>query len=409
MHLAVDFFLDHLRSGDTQFKTLAAHVLDQHGQMQLAATGHLELVGAVTRLHPQRHIVDQLPLQALLDVARGDVLALAAGEGGVVDLEGHADSGLVNRQGGHGLHQRGIAQGVGNIQALDAGNADDIARLGELDIEPLQPQVAHDLQHTALAGGARRIHHHHLGVGRELAAGNTANADYTHVTAVVQGTDLHLQGTVGIHRRRRHFLHHCLEQGLHVRRHFLMVEAGDALDGGGINHREIQLLLGGTEPVEQVEHLVHHPVRTRAGAVYLVDHHNGIEALLKGLGRYKAGLRHGSVHRVHQQQHRIHHGQHSLHLAAEVGVTGGVHDIDVVVIPLDRRVLGQDGDAALALLVIGIHDPLRPLGTAVQGTRLLQQAVHQGSLAMVHVGNNGDIAKLVDQGVTSGQRCPIRN
>ena len=48
------------------------------------------------------------------------------------------------------------------------------------------------------------------------------------------------------------------------------------------------------------------------------------------------------------------------------------------------------------------------LGAAVQGARLLQQAVHQGGFAMVNVGDDGDIAKLVDQGVTSGRRCPYK-
>jgi hypothetical protein len=39
---------------------------------------------------------------------------------------------------------------------------------------------------------------------------------------------------------------------------------------------------------------------------------------------------------------------------------------------------------------------------------LLQQAIHQGGFAMVYVGDDGDIAKLVDQGVTSGRRCPYK-
>src|SRR3712207_7784659 len=41
----------------------------------------------------------------------------------------------------------------------------------------------------------------------------------------------------------------------------------------------------------------------------------------------------------------------SLDLAAEVGVAGGVDDVDLVAAVVDRRVLGLDRDPALALEV----------------------------------------------------------
>ena len=58
-------------------------------------------------------------------------------------------------------------------------------------------------------------------------------------------------------------------------------------------------------------------------------------------------------------------------------------------------------DVTLTLLVIGIHDALGALAAPVQGARLLQQAVHQGRFAMVHVGDDGDVAQIVDQGTSS--------
>jgi hypothetical protein len=118
----------------------------------------------------------------------------------------------------------------------------------------------------------------------------------------------------------------------------------------------------------------------------------GLQAALEGLAGDEAGLGHGAVDRVDQQQHRVDHGQHALHLAAEVGVARGVDDVDAVVAVVDRRVLGEDGDAALALLVVGVHDALGVGAAAVEGAGLLQQAVDQGGLAMVDVGDDGDVA-----------------
>ena len=60
VHLAVDLAGDHLRLADGQLEALAAHLLDQDGQRQLAAALHLPGVGALGRQDPQRHVADQL-------------------------------------------------------------------------------------------------------------------------------------------------------------------------------------------------------------------------------------------------------------------------------------------------------------------------------------------------------------
>ena len=77
---------------------------------------------------------------------------------------------------------------------------------------------------------------------------------------------------------------------------------------------------------------------------------------------------------------------------------GGVNDIDAIVLPADRCVFGEDGDSPFLFLIVGVHDPLGARRFAVQGARLLQQAVHQRGLAMVYVGNNGDVSQLAEHG-----------
>jgi len=51
---------------------------------------------------------------------------------------------------------------------------------------------------------------------------------------------------------------------------------------------------------------------------------------------------------------------------------GRINDIDTIVLPLDRRVLGQNRDAALAFQIIRIHHALGHSGPITQGSRLLQ-------------------------------------
>ena len=125
-----------------------------------------------------------------------------------------------------------------------------------------------------------------------------------------------------------------------------------------IDHREVQLLVGCTEAIEQIEGLVEYPPRTRLVAIDLVDDDDGSQSVLERLLRHEPRLRHGSVHRVHQQQHAVDHGEHALDFAAEIGMARRVDDVDAIVAPGDRRVLGENRDAALALEHVGVHDAL---------------------------------------------------
>ena len=61
----------------------------------------------------------------------------------------------------------------------------------------------------------------------------------------------------------------------------------------------------------------------------------------------------------------------------------------------DRGVLGQDGDALLALEVARVHDPFvdRLVGPECAG--LPQHGVDQGGLAVVDVGHDGHVADVV--------------
>ena len=121
---------------------------------------------------------------------------------------------------------------------------------------------------------------------------------------------------------------------------------------------------------------------------------------------------------VDQQHDAVDHRQDALDLAAEVGVAGGVDNIDAGAVPFDRGALGQDGDAALALQVVGIHGALLHVLVFAHRAGLLEQLVDQRGLAVVDVGDDGDIADvhrlgalvekrgLIDAGPLRGNSSP---
>src|SRR5262249_19440588 len=98
---------------------------------------------------------------------------------------------------------------------------------------------------------------------------------------------------------------------------------------------------------------------------------------------------------VDEQQHTVDHGETPLDLAPEVGVPRGVDDVDLHVAVADGRVLGQDRDALLALEVHGVHDPVGDLLVGAERAGLAEHGVDQRGLAVVDVGDDGDVAQRV--------------
>ena len=212
---------------------------------------------------------------------------------------------------------------------------------------------------------------------------------------------------IGLQDRAQHAERAVLDLGrrdvaddeIEQRRHALVLGpfgAGrhPALLGRAIQNREIELLFGRVQRREQVEHLVSDFGRTGVGAIDLVDDDDGIQPHLERLDDDEFGLRQRPFGGIDQHQRAVHHVEDALDLAAEIGVAGGVDDVDAGVLPDQRSGLGQDGDAPFALQVVGIQRPLGHPLVLAERAGLLQQAVDQGGLAVVDVGDNGDIAKI---------------
>jgi hypothetical protein len=108
-----------------------------------------------------------------------------------------------------------------------------------------------------------------------------------------------------------------------------------------------------------------------------------------------AHVDHGKTTLVDQQQHRVDHRQHALDLAAEIGVPRRVDDVDVRSLPLDRAVLGEDRDAALALQVVRVHHPLGQLLVLSEDMTLPEHGVHQRGFTVIYMRYNCYVPYIV--------------
>ena len=169
-----------------------------------------------------------------------------------------------------------------------------------------------------------------------------------------------------------------------------------ALAARGVDDREVELRVGRAERAEQIEGRVHRAFRIAAGAVDLVDHQDRPQPERQRLAGHEPRLRHRPFEGVDQQADRVDHLEDALDLAAEVGVAGRVDDVDARPLPGDRGELGQDGDAALALEIVRVHRAVGDHLARAELPRLAQEPVDQRRLAMIDVGDDGDVTDVSD-------------
>ncbi len=153
------------------------------------------------------------------------------------------------------------------------------------------------------------------------------------------------------------------------------------------------MLFGGVEIGEQVENLVQHLDVPLVRLVDLVDRNDRAEADLERLRHHEFCLRHRAFGGVHQHDGAVHHVEYALHLAAKIGVARRVDDVDAGVLPLDGRNLRKDGYAALAFQIVRIHRAFGHALVLAERAGLFQEHVDERRLAMIDVGNNGDVAQ----------------
>src|SRR6185369_6365578 len=148
--LAFNLPRDRLRLRHLHLVTFAAHHLDENRELQLTASGHLELIGRVSIFNSDRHVAENLLVEPFLELARRDVLSFTTSEWRVVDAEDHRDGGLVDGDRGQRLRVLGRSDRVADVDILDTGERDDLAKARALDRLSLQSFEDVKLRHPCL-------------------------------------------------------------------------------------------------------------------------------------------------------------------------------------------------------------------------------------------------------------------
>ncbi len=246
--------------------------------------------------------------------------------------------------------------------------------------------------------------------GADRPVADPAEREAADVGGGVEVGHVRLQRVVGLVVGGGDPLQHQVEQGGEVGPLDPLLERGPAVLGVGVDDREVDLVGVGVEVEEELVDLVDDLGDAGVGAVDLVDDEDHRQLRLQRLAQHEAGLRQRALGGVDQEQDAVDHGQGALDLAAEVGVAGGVDDVELDVAAGHRRVLGEDRDPLLLLEVHRVHHPLGDVLALAEGAGLPEHGVDQRRLAVVDVGDDRDVPEVVcvcgsRMSVSSSLRC----
>ena len=385
-----------MRCGHLELIALAAHRLDQNGQVHLAAARDVKGVGAHL-CHMQRDILEQFSLQTVAQVAGRDVFALAARERRIVDGEGHFDGRVRDLDERQRLDGFQIAERAADGDIRNAGEGDDLAGRCLLDGAAAKAGklVQGDDLFLLLDGRVVVIADDDLLVLVDRAAFDAADAHTANEFVIVDGRDEHLQRPVFIALRRIDIVDDRLEQRDKIRALVVRTVGRRALTGRAEDRRGIELFLGRIQIEQQLKHLVHDLMHTGVRPVDLVDDNDDLVAKLQRLLQHEARLRHGSLRCVDKQQNAVDHLQNALDLAGEIGMARGIDDVDLIILIVDSGILGENGDAALAFEIAGVHHTVDDRLVFAVHAALLEHLIDQRGLAVVNVRDDCNIPNFI--------------
>ena len=392
--LTVDLLEENAGVGAADLKAFTAHILQQNGQMHFTAACHAEGVGGITVGHAQGNILEQLLVETLAELTGGDKLTLATCEGAVIDREGHFHGGLADLD---KLQRLGIADGGDGITDGDrfsTGEADDITHACGVDGSTAQTVDLVNGNNLGFLGsllGVVVTDHGRLAYSQRAAL-NAANTNATDIVIIVDGGYQQLQIARFVSLGSGHIVQDLVEEGAQIGALLVGVFGSGTGSARAIEHGAVELLVVGTQIHQKLQYLILHLVDAGVGLVDLINDNDNTVIQLQRALKDKAGLGHGTLCGVDQQQNAVDHLQNTLNLSAEVSMSRGVYDVDLDILVAHGGVFGEDGDPALTLECVAVHDALLGRLIFAVGAALLEQFIDQGGLTVVNVCDNGDIS-----------------
>jgi hypothetical protein len=133
---------------------------------------------------------------------------------------------------------------------------------------------------------------------------------------------------------------------------------------------------------------------SRPFAVHAVDENDSREFVFIGVFPHLLGLEFNAAYGVYDYDRTVHDSEAVLRVKGEIGIAGGIDDVDLAFVPVEKVVGGGNGYVSFLLLRFEIHAG-RTIVDAAQAVCFAcnkEERLTQGGLARSSVPDNGYVS-----------------
>ena len=226
-----------------KLKAFTTHVLDQDGEVQLAAATNFKAIRILCLLNTERYVRIQLAEQTLAKMAAGDIFSFLTGERRVIYHEMHGNGGLTDllERDGYDIFRR--AKGISDVNVSDAGDCYDGTNVSLLHLNLVQTVEFIELTNLYLDLFVRFmvVTNDNFLIHLNGTIIYLTNADASDIFIVVNGADQYLRTCLGISFGSGNVVQNSLKQRLHVGARSSGLQRGNASLRRSKNEGAIQL------------------------------------------------------------------------------------------------------------------------------------------------------------------------
>ena len=363
--------------------------------MHLSSSRNAEAIGGLTVGYAKRDVAEKLAVKSCAEMARGNELTLFAREGRIVDREGHFHRRLANLDEFKRLDSNRRANGVSYLNILTAREAYYITDLCFGNLRSLK--TVELIERDDLRGAGFSIlfvivtNRNALTLldGAALYSSDSYSADKF---VIVDRGNEKLKRLFLFSLGSGHIFDNGIKKGLKIGARGMGIEGCRSRSARAEEHRGIELLVGCIKLEKKLKNLVTDLVKTGIGTVDLVYDNDYSVIHRKCLFKHEASLRHRPLCRVNEKDNAVYHFEYALYLAAEIGVTGSIYDVDFNVLIIYCGVLCKNCYTALAFKIVRVHYAVGGLLIFAVYTALTKHFVNKSCFTVVNVRDYSDIS-----------------
>ena len=364
--------------------------------MQLPSAGNLHAIQIIGILYTQADICIQFLKQSVTNLSGGNIFPLLPCKGAVIYGEIHCQCGFGNLHKGQRFRLFGGTDGIPNHDIFNAAKRNNIADARFLYLHSLQALKFVQLCDTNLFLCFRIVHiqNDNLVIDAQYAVFNLTDADTAQIFAVVNRRNQSLCRRIHIPLGCRNVVDDCFKQRLHIPFSCISILGRIAASCRCEYKGRIQLVFVCIQLHEQLQNLIHNLIRACFGSIHLIYADNNRVIQLQRLAQNEFCLGHRPFKCIHHQHNAVYHFQHTLYLAAEIGMSGGINDVDFGIAIVYGCVFGKNGNPSFPFNIAAVHDSFLYLLIGTEDTALSEQLIHQCGFAVVNVGNNRYVSDI---------------